>query len=141
MSPTTAVSPLETVARNHGAVMAERRGRRVPASFGSTAAEEAACLRSVGMADRSDRETLELRGTPSALEDALVALGERAWYSFIAADRAIARCEDAAACITALSGVADVTVHDRTPVYAAIGLVGPRAHEMLSQVDLNPAGI
>ena len=67
-----AASPLETVARNHGAVMASRHGRRVPAHFGSTAAEEAVCLRGVGMADRSDRETFELRGTPEAIEQALV---------------------------------------------------------------------
>ena len=73
--------------------MAERHGRRVPAHFGSTAAEEAVCLRGVGMADRSDRETFELRGTSEAVEQALVALGERAWCSFIAADRAIVRCE------------------------------------------------
>jgi glycine cleavage system aminomethyltransferase T len=133
------VSPLETVARNHGAVMAERNGRRVPAHFGSVGAEEAVCLRSVGMADRSDRETLELRGAPGAIEDALVALGEHAWYSFAAADRAIARTEDAPACLAAVRGL-DVTVRDRTALYAAIGLVGPRAHELLDEIDLNPTG-
>ena len=58
---------METVARNHGAAMATRHGRRVPAHFGSVGAEEAVCLRSVGMADRSDRETFELRGAPSAV--------------------------------------------------------------------------
>src|ERR1700712_491595 len=103
MSTPTASSPLETVVRNHGAVMASRRGRRVPAHFGSVGAEEAVCLQSVGMADRSDRETLELRGTGSAIEQAFVALGERAWYSYLSADRAIARCEDAAGCIAAVS--------------------------------------
>ena len=55
--------------------MASRHGRRVPAHFGSIAAEEAVCLRSVGMADRSDRDTFELRGTPSAVESALVDAG------------------------------------------------------------------
>ena len=79
----TASSPLETVARNHGAAMAERHGRRVPAHFGSAGAEEAVCLRGVGMADRSDRDTFELRGTPSAVESALIALGEFAWCSFV----------------------------------------------------------
>jgi glycine cleavage system aminomethyltransferase T len=134
------VSPLETVARNHGAVMAERHGRRVPAHFGSVGAEEAVCLKSVGMADRSDRETLELRGAPSAIEEAFVALGEHAWYSFIAADRALARTEDAPACVAALRST-DVTVHDNTPAYAAIGLVGPRAKELLDEIDLNPTGV
>jgi len=68
MSTPTASSPLETVARNHGATMASRHGRRVPAHFGSVGAEEAVCLRAVGMADRSDRDTFELRGTPSVVE-------------------------------------------------------------------------
>ena len=91
-------SPLETVARNHGAVMAARHGRRVPAHFGSTAAEEAVCLRGVGMADRSDRETFELRGTPEAIEQALVALGERGLGLVRRADRAVVRCEPGDAC-------------------------------------------
>ena len=88
MTSPTVSSPLETVARNHGAAMATRHGRRVPAHFGSVGAEEAVCLRSVGMADRADRETFELRGAPTALESALVTVGEYAWCSFIAADRA-----------------------------------------------------
>src|SRR4051794_6572285 len=120
--------------------MAERRGRRVPAHFGSTAAEETVCLRGVGMADRSDRSTLELRGEPEAVEHALIALGERAWYSFIAADRAIARTEDPEGCLAALSDL-PVTAHDRTGAYAAIGLVGPRAQELLDSVDLQPSGV
>jgi len=136
-------SPLETVARNHGAVMASRHGHRVPAHFGSTAAEEAVCQRGVGMADRSDRETFEVRGTSEAIEQALVALGARAWASFIAPDRAIVRCEadDAAACTAVLSELPDVTAHDRSPVYAAIGLIGPRAPELLNDVDLSPSGL
>jgi glycine cleavage system aminomethyltransferase T len=136
-------SPLETVARNHGAVMALRHGRRVPAHFGSTAAEEAVCLHGVGMADRSDRETLELRGTPEAIEQALVALGERAWASFIAPDRALVRCEaaDAEACLAALRELPDVTTHDRSSAYAALGLIGPRAPELLNEVDLSPSGL
>jgi glycine cleavage system aminomethyltransferase T len=138
-----ATSPLETVARNHGAVMALRHGRRVPAHFGSTAAEEAVCLRSVGMADRSDRETFELRGTPEAIEGALVELGDRAWASFIAPDRAVVRCEaeQAEACAAALKELSGVTAQDRSPVYAALGLIGPRAAELLNEVDLSPSGL
>src|SRR4051812_13792421 len=120
--------------------MAERHGRRVPAHFGSTAAEETVCLRGVGMADRSDRETLELRGRPEDVEHALIALGELAWYSFLSPDRAIARTEDAAACTLAL-GDLPVTVHERTSTYAAIGLIGPRAHDLLDSVDLTPSGV
>ena len=141
-SPITA-SPLETVARNHGAAMAERHGRRVPAHFGSTSTEEAVCLHSVGMADRADRETFELCGKPAAVERALIALGEYAWCSFVAADRALARCEHehAEACTTLLSNLPDLVASNRTSAYAAIGLIGPRAKELLMEIDLNPSGL
>jgi glycine cleavage system aminomethyltransferase T len=136
------VSPLETVARNHGASMASRHGRRVPAHFGSIAAEEAVCLRSVGMADRSDRDTFELRGTPSAVESALVTVGEYAWCSFTAADRALVRCEHehAGDCEQLLRSVPDLVAANRTSAYAAIGLIGPRAKQLLLDVDLAPSG-
>ena len=143
MSTPTASSPLETVTRNHGAAMASRHGRRVPAHFGSVGAEEAVCLRAVGMADRSDRDTFELRGTPSAVESALVAVGEYAWCSFVAADRALARCEHehAAACASMLANLDGLTASNRTAAYAAIGLIGPRAKQLLMEIDLNPEGI
>ncbi|HEX6026460.1 MAG TPA: hypothetical protein VFZ00_30975 [Solirubrobacter sp.] len=123
--------------------MASRHGRRVPAHFGSTAAEEAVCLTEVGMADRSDRDTFELRGTPEAIEEALVALGERAWASFLTPDRAIVRweAENADECRAVLEGLPEVTAHDRTSAYAAIGLIGPRAAELLNEVDLSPSGL
>jgi glycine cleavage system aminomethyltransferase T len=143
VSTPTASSPLETVARNHGAAMASRHGRRVPAHFGSVGAEEAVCLRAVGMSDRSDRDTFELRGAPSAVESALVAVGEYAWCSFVTADRALARCEHehAAACAELLSRLEGLTAVNRTAAYAAIGLIGPRAKELLMEVDLNPTGV
>jgi glycine cleavage system aminomethyltransferase T len=142
MSSQIVASPLETVARNHGASMASRHGRRVPAHFGSIAAEEAVCLRSVGMADRSDRDTFELRGTPSAVESALVTVGEYAWCSFITADRALVRCEHehSAVCATLLASVEGLVASNRTSAYAAIGLIGPRAKELLLEVDLTPSG-
>jgi glycine cleavage system aminomethyltransferase T len=64
---------------------------------------------------------------------------ERAWASFIAPDRAIVRCAPAdAGALTTLEGV---TAHDRTASYAAIGLIGPRAAELLNEVDLSPSGL
>jgi glycine cleavage system aminomethyltransferase T len=142
MTSPTVSSPLETVARNHGAAMALRGGRRVPAHFGSVGAEEAVCMRSVGMADRADRETFELRGTPSAVESALVTVGEYAWCSFVSADRALVRCEQehAAVCTALLRNLPEVTSANRTAMYAAIGLIGPRAKELLMEIDLNPSG-
>ena len=113
----TASSPLETVVRNHGAAMASRHGRQVPAHFGSVGAEEAVCLRAVGMADRSDRDTFELRGAPSAVEAALVAVGEFAWCSFVSADHALARCEHehAAACASMLANLDGLSAATRRP--------------------------
>ena len=136
-------SPLETVSRNHGAVIAERHGRRVPVSFGSTAAEEAVCQRSVGMADRSDRDTFELRGDPVAIETALTELGPLVWASFIGADRALVRCaaESTPEVSDVLAHYGDVAVTARTAAYAVIGLVGPRASELLNEVDLTPSGL
>jgi glycine cleavage system aminomethyltransferase T len=143
MSTPTAASPLETVTRNHGAAMASRHGRRVPAHFGSVGAEEAVCLRSVGMADRSDRDTFELRGTSGDLENALVAVGEYAWCSFVSADRALVRSEHehASACASLLANLEGLTASNRTAAYAAIGLIGPRAKQLLMEIDLNPSGV
>ncbi len=109
-------SPLETVSRNHGAVISERGGRRVPVSFGSTAAEEAVCQKGVGMADRSDRDTFELRGDPVAIETALTELGPLVWASFIGADRALVRCaaESTAEVSDVLAHYGDVAVKART---------------------------
>jgi len=121
MSTPTASSPLETVARNHGATMASRHGRRVHAHFGSVGAEEAVCLRAVGMADRSDRDTFELRGDPVAIETALTELGPLVWASFIGADRALVRCaaESTPEVSDVLGHYGDVAVKARTGAYAA----------------------
>ncbi|MBE2316569.1 hypothetical protein DVA67_011325 [Solirubrobacter sp. CPCC 204708] len=137
------MSPLETVARNHGAIVVERHGRRVPASFGSTAAEEAVCQASVGMSDRSDRDTFELRGDPVAIETALTELGPLVWASFIGADRALVRCEAETSpeVSDVLEHYGDVAAQIRTAAYAVIGLVGPRASELLNEVDLTPSGL
>jgi hypothetical protein len=123
--------------------MADRDGRRVPAHFGSTATEEAVCLRSVGMADRAERDTFEIAGKPDAVEHALVALAEYAWCSFVTADRALARCErdHVAACAAMLANFPDLVAANRTPAYAAIGLIGPRAKQLLVEIDLTPSGV
>jgi glycine cleavage system aminomethyltransferase T len=115
----------------------------VPVSFGSTAAEEAVCQKGVGMADRSDRDTFELRGDPVAIETALTELGPLVWASFIGADRALVRCaaESTAEVSDVLTHYGDVAVKARTAAYAVIGLVGPRASELLNEVDLTPSGL
>ncbi len=95
------------------------------------------------MADRSDRETFELRGDPVAIETALTELGPLVWASFIAPDRALVRCEaDSSPAVSdILEHYGDVAATIRTSAYAAIGLVGPRAPELLNEVDLTPSGL
>lgn len=124
-------------------MVAERHGRRVPAHFGSIGAEEAVCQTSVGMADRSDRETFELRGDPVAIETALTELGPLVWASFVAPDRALVRseAESAPEVSDVLEHYGDVSAHVKTSLYAAIGLIGPRASELLNEVDLSPSGL
>ena len=119
--------------------MATRHGRRVPAHFGSTAAEEAVCQTGVGMADRSDRETFELRGTPEAIEQALVAL-DRA-LGVVHRSRPGGRAVRATGCGCARRARRRDGRTNRSPAYAAIGLIGPRAAELLNEVDLSPSGL
>ena len=54
-----------------GAQLGERDGHVVAALYGSTHGEIAACMTHVGLADRSDLGTLELRGDQSPLDLAL----------------------------------------------------------------------
>jgi glycine cleavage system aminomethyltransferase T len=56
---------MTTMLRRHGATMVERDGRWVAAHFGSPASEAAVCRSRVGLAERSDRATLELSGDPA----------------------------------------------------------------------------
>jgi glycine cleavage system aminomethyltransferase T len=56
-----------------GAVLQERDGRMVATSYGSVPGEIAVCMKSVGLADRSDLGALELRGDQSLLDRALIA--------------------------------------------------------------------
>ena len=94
---------LSMLCRRHGATVAERDGRTVVAHYGSVAAELAVCCRGVGLADRSDRATLELRGTRDEIHRALLelgALGDAVWWARLSRTRVIVRCErgDRAGC-------------------------------------------
>jgi glycine cleavage system aminomethyltransferase T len=123
--------------------MVERHGRRVAAHFGSAPGEEAVCLKAVGMADRSDRVTFEVRGDVDAALLELASWGERAWSSYAGHDRAVIRCEfaDAEAVATALSSAPGADVRDRTRDYAAIALLGPNAEALLDTADLPTSAI
>lgn len=128
---------MTTMLRRHGATMVERNGRRVAAHFGSPASEAAVCRSRVGLAERSDRATLELSGGAGAVDEALeelARLGGVAWWVRRSPGRAMIRCEGAAvgACTSAMLRAEDVTVLDVSGDHAALDLIGPRALEVLN---------
>ena len=48
---------------------------------------------------------------------------------------------NSAACSSLLSNLDGLTASLRTAAFAAIGLIGPRAKELLMEIDLNPSGV
>lgn len=127
--------------RRHGAAVVERDGRLVAAHFGSPTTEAAICRTQVGLAERSDRATLELRGAAADVDGALSALGalgERAWSVRPSPERAIVRCDarDQEACTAALARTESAAVRDRSAELAALALIGPRAAEVLRATAL-----
>ena len=130
------MSVMTTMLRRHGASMRERHGREVATDFGSPASEAAVCRSGVGLAERSDRATIELRGAPEAIEEALGGLqhlGPAAWWVHPTSRRAIVRCEGEAAdgCISALRRAEEVAVNDVSDHHAAVDLIGPKAQEVV----------
>ena len=59
--------------RAAGARLTERDGHTIVANYGSVPGEIAVCMKSVGLADRSDFGTFELRGDRALLDRALTA--------------------------------------------------------------------
>lgn len=134
------LSPLDAVLRRHGATMVTRHGRCMAADFGSPASEAAVCQSTVGIADRFDRSTFELRGAPQDIDGALLALrrsGEQAWWTSTKPRNALVRCEgaDAERCSAALESAAGVLVLDVTADYAPIALIGPQAEALLDKLE------
>jgi glycine cleavage system aminomethyltransferase T len=134
------LSPLDTVLRRHGATMVMRHGRCTAADFGSPTSEAAVCLSTVGIADRSDRATFELRGAPQDIASALTAvsrLGDLAWWTSTKPRSALVRCEgvDAERCAAALETAEGVLVGEVSTQYAPIALIGPRAEALLDKLE------
>jgi glycine cleavage system aminomethyltransferase T len=134
--------------------MVSRHGREVPADFGSPDTELAACRDAVGLVDRSDRATLEVRGEPEALDEVLhrrtgrpLAPGDalhvgREWWCRVAPEQLLVRCEaahvDAAryALCKEITRIPGAVVHDASDEWAAVGVVGPRAGGLLRAAGL-----
>jgi glycine cleavage system aminomethyltransferase T len=152
-TPALAHSPLEPQLQRAGATMVARHGWWVAAHFGSSAGELALCETAVGLADHSDLGKLELRGRPSALEplvgqlsggqlapgDALLAEG--AWWCAVSHAHVLALCDAGetervrAAAAEAVRWTPGATVTDVTPRYAALGLLGPRTADVLTELS------
>ena len=135
------------------AVLHERDGHTVVAHYGSVPGEMAVCMKSVGLADRSDYGVFELRGDREQLDRALVArLGDPppavgsgrrlrgVWYLRTDARHALlvgpARRARAGPAIGRGRDRSDVPHRDIGASLAIVGIVGPRAARLLAAAGL-----
>lgn len=136
-----------------GAQLGERDGHVVVALYGSTPGEIAVCMTHVGLADRSDLGTLELRGPQTALDRAFSgrfgdppiapASGRRQrgiWYLRLEPRRALVVGPHAALASIAPLGVgsdrAELRAKDVGATLAMISVIGPRAARLLAAAGL-----
>lgn len=133
----TVETPLARILCEHGARIAVRHGYRVATDFGSVAAETSVCLRSVGLVDRFGRSTFDVRGPREKIDAALARMGRpgnRAWSARVHTNRVVVRCEPSgdAACRAEFDDD-DLLVVETTQRLTAIGLVGPRAGDVMRE--------
>jgi heterotetrameric sarcosine oxidase gamma subunit len=156
--------PLADWLRHAGAVSVVRDGRPVAVHYGSVATELAVCAKGVGLAFRSDLETLGLSGHPAWLDHVLgKALGVRIPAAGSATAMAGALCcrvdAEHAVVVAPPSAAArwrriareaivvgnPITLADRSADLTALTLVGPRARKLLAaaglDVDLAPGAV
>lgn len=135
-----------------GAVLHERDGHTVAANYGSVPGEIAVCMKSVGIADRSDYAALELRGDQNLLDRALIArLGEPPvapgsgrrmrgiWYLRLDQRRALLVGPHAALAAGAPIGPgrdSDLPHKDVTASLAILSVIGPRAARLLAAAEM-----
>lgn len=136
-----------------GAVLLERDGHTVAASYGSVPGELAVCMKSVGLADRSDYGALELRGDQNLLDRALTArLGDpplapgnarrmrSVWYMRLDQRRALLVGPHAALASGPPIGKgrdrADLPHKDVGRTVAILTVIGPRAARLLAAAGL-----
>jgi glycine cleavage system aminomethyltransferase T len=134
-------------------MLAERDGHMVAAHYGSVPGEIAACMKSVGLADRSELGTLELRAATSLLDRVLserlgdppVAPGAArrlrdVWYLRVDARRALLVGTHAALACDPMIGKgpdrADLSCNDISAAVAIVSVVGPRAGRLMASAGL-----
>lgn len=135
------MTAMGAVLRRHGATMVERHGRAVAAHFGSAATEAAVCTSHVGLAERPERATLELRGPEGEVDNALAELAflrERVGCKRCTPRRAILTCEetDTDTCTSAMLRCEDVAVSDISADHVVVDLIGPFAEDVLRASEI-----
>jgi len=149
-SRTTLDSPIPRPCLGAGAMLVERDGHMVVTNYGSVPGEIAVCMKSVGLADRSDLGTLELRASASLLDRALadrlgdppVAPGSarrqrEVWYLRLDSRRTLlVGPHSALAAGPTIGRGADLTCKDVGATIAIISVVGPRATRLLAAAEL-----
>jgi len=146
-------SPIPATCLGAGAMLGERDGQTVATHYGSTPGEIAVCMKSVGLADRSDLGTLELRAERSLLDRALTArLGDPAvapgaarrlrnvWYVRLEPRRTLLVGPHGALASGPMIGKghdrAELTCKDIHSSVAIISVVGPRAGRLMAAAGL-----
>lgn len=152
LHPSVVSSVPDVCLRAHG-VLQDRDGHRIVAHYGSVAGEIAACMKSVGLSDRSDYGVLELRGDRELLDRALidrlgdpplaVGSGRRprsVWYLRVHARRALLVGPHAALASGPPIGRgrdrSDLSHRDIGTSLALVGIIGPRAARLLAAAGL-----
>lgn len=143
-------SPLAPVLRRAGAIIGTRDGRSVAVHYGSAAGELAACLRHVGLVDRSELALIEVAAAPVQLSQALerltgarlatggvAAVGD-GWWCRAQDDRVLVVCPPSrtARLLRRLRGERQrstgLEARDRSGELAAIGVIGRGAAALLA---------
>jgi hypothetical protein len=134
-------------------MLRERDGHTVAAHYGSTPGEIAVCMKSVGLADRSDLGTLELRASTSLMDRVLAGrLGDppiapgtarrlrHVWYVRVDARRTLLVGTHGSLSSGPLIGKpseqAELICKDIAASVAIISVIGPRSGRLMAAAQL-----
>jgi len=149
----TVASPIPAPCLAAGAILHDRDGHTVAVHYGSTPGEISVCMKSVGLADRSDLGTLELRASASLMDRVLAGrLGDPAiaagtarrlrhvWYLRLDARRTLLVGTHASLASGPLIGKpseqAELVCKDIGSSVAMISVIGPRTGRLMGAAQL-----